>query len=178
VNSAEFQNAYGALDNAAFVEQLYQNVLDRPADATGLANWSARLENGMTRAEVVLGFSQSQEFTNATSPELTSWMRSLGVDDRLDAGNGVNLLSGGRFSDTFTFDTFQINGATQSTNTVLDLEAWDEVHLNNFGYDDAAEARAHMTQAGANVSFVDQGVTITFVNTQLDHIVDDMIFVM
>ncbi|MAY72512.1 MAG: hypothetical protein CME82_13790 [Halomonas sp.] len=33
VNSAEFQATYGALDDAGFVELLYQNVLGRAADA-------------------------------------------------------------------------------------------------------------------------------------------------
>ncbi|MCR8550913.1 DUF4214 domain-containing protein, partial [Salipiger sp. P9] len=49
VNSTEFQNTYGSLDNEAFVTLLYQNVLDRDPDATGLANWVARLEDGMSR---------------------------------------------------------------------------------------------------------------------------------
>ncbi|MBU2994106.1 DUF4214 domain-containing protein, partial [Octadecabacter sp. B2R22] len=37
VNSTEFQNTYGALENADFVNLLYQNVLNRDADDTGLA---------------------------------------------------------------------------------------------------------------------------------------------
>lgn len=169
VNSTEFQNTYGTLDNTEFVEQLYQNVLDRAADATGLANWSARLEGGMTRADVVLGFSQSQEFANATSAPLKDWIRAQGVDDVLDAGSGTNVLSGGRFADTFVF-----HADSDGTNRVLDLDAWDRVEFDGFGYADAHDARAHMTQTGADTTFIDQGVTVTFVNAQLDHLADDM----
>ncbi|MCJ7874807.1 DUF4214 domain-containing protein [Phaeobacter sp. J2-8] len=62
VGSPEFQAQFGGLDNAEFVTLLYNNVLGRDPDATGLANWTGRLEDGMTRAEVVRGFSDSPEF--------------------------------------------------------------------------------------------------------------------
>jgi Ca2+-binding RTX toxin-like protein len=62
VGSQEFQTVYGALDNAGFVTLLYNNVLHRAPDAGGLANWVGFLTSGaMTRAQVVLGFSESAE---------------------------------------------------------------------------------------------------------------------
>ena len=62
VNSTEFQQVYGALDNAGFVTLLYHNVLHRDPDAGGLANWVGFLTSGQdTRAQVVLGFSESPE---------------------------------------------------------------------------------------------------------------------
>ena len=64
--SPEFQNSYGALTDTAFVAQLYRNVLGREADDGGLASWTARLEDGMSREQVVLGFSQSAEFVSST----------------------------------------------------------------------------------------------------------------
>ncbi|NDW01325.1 DUF4214 domain-containing protein [Salipiger sp. PrR002] len=66
-NSAEFRKTYGALDDRGFVTQLYNNVLDRDPDAGGLAGWTARLEAGMSRAQVVLGFSESAEFKAGTA---------------------------------------------------------------------------------------------------------------
>ncbi|MEK6245051.1 MAG: DUF4214 domain-containing protein [Pseudomonadota bacterium] len=61
VNSPEFQAIYGALDNAQFVEQLYQNVLNRPSDSEGLAFHTGNLAAGMTRGQVVTNFSESPE---------------------------------------------------------------------------------------------------------------------
>lgn len=67
VNSPEFQTTYGALSNAQFVTLLYQNVLERAPDPNGLSYWTGLLDNGMSRAEVVVGFSESQEFVVATT---------------------------------------------------------------------------------------------------------------
>ena len=67
VASDEFQQVYGALDTEGFVTLLYRNVLGRMPDPAGFANWTGRLERGeMSRAEVVLGFSESREFVAET----------------------------------------------------------------------------------------------------------------
>jgi hypothetical protein len=71
-NSAEFQNTYGSLDNSQFVNQLYLNVLDRPADPGGLANWVSFLNSGWTRGQVVVGFSESQEFVNNHASQIAA----------------------------------------------------------------------------------------------------------
>lgn len=68
VASPEFQLRYGALDDEAFVEQLYQNVLDRSADPTGAAYWADRIQGGASRADVALGFTESTEFVLKTLP--------------------------------------------------------------------------------------------------------------
>ncbi len=77
VISREFQNTYGDLDNASFVNLLYQNVLGREADAGGLAGWLDALETGQSRAQVVLGFSDSREFVNATNQDATEFAMAL-----------------------------------------------------------------------------------------------------
>jgi hypothetical protein len=61
VSSAEFQGTYGALTDNAFVSLLYSNVLHRSADAGGLAYWTGLLSSGHSRAEVVIGFTESAE---------------------------------------------------------------------------------------------------------------------
>lgn len=71
VNSAEFQSIYGALDNVQFVELLYQNVLGRASDPGGLQGWLTALATGSTRADVVVGFSDSTEFITATREAAT-----------------------------------------------------------------------------------------------------------
>lgn len=72
ISSPEFTTAYGGLNNQAYVNQLYTNILGRGGEATGVAFHVARLEAGTTRAEVLLGFSESPELqTNATLVGLT-----------------------------------------------------------------------------------------------------------
>ncbi len=62
IASPEFAVTYGALDNTAFVNQLYQNVLHRAADSGGLAFHTGNLASGAnTRANVLVGFSESPE---------------------------------------------------------------------------------------------------------------------
>jgi hypothetical protein len=68
VNSAEFQADYGSLDNTAFVTQLYENALHRAPDPAGLTGWLNALNAGASRAQVVLGFSDSAEHIANMAP--------------------------------------------------------------------------------------------------------------
>jgi hypothetical protein len=62
IKSAEFVKSYGAnVSNTNLINACYQNVLDRPADAQGLAYWVARLSNGTSVAQVLAEFSESVE---------------------------------------------------------------------------------------------------------------------
>ena len=65
--SPEFSSKYGALDNAAYVEQLYRNVLHREADSAGLSDWVSQLDSGASRGAVLVGFSESGEFKADTA---------------------------------------------------------------------------------------------------------------
>jgi hypothetical protein len=58
----------GSLDDTAFVQQLYRNVLDREGEASGVEAWKGALQGGMSRADVVLGFSESPEHQNKLAP--------------------------------------------------------------------------------------------------------------
>ncbi len=61
--SPEFASTYGALNNRAFVARIFANVLDRPAEESGLDYWTSELDAGRrTRGEVMVGFSESPEF--------------------------------------------------------------------------------------------------------------------
>jgi hypothetical protein len=48
--------------NAKLVKHLYQSLLGREADASGLANWSRLLREGHSRDEVVAGIMSSREY--------------------------------------------------------------------------------------------------------------------
>ena len=173
VRSPQFRATYSDdLSDGDFVTLLYNNVLDRAPDAQGFARWTGELADGATRAEVVLGFSQSPQFRADTAENLKDWMRAQGTDDMILAGSGDNLVAGGQYADNFMFFS-SVNGRT----TVADLEPWDFISLNGFGYGTVAQARANMSQQGNNVVFSDQGVEVVFRGTTLADITDDMIFV-
>ena len=134
--------------------------------------WLANMAGGASREAVVEGFAQSQEFINGTAGALKTWVRAQGWHDELNGGAGSNVLAGGILADRFVFDT-----TDGGSHTVLDLEAWDLMAFQNFGYASAADARSHMTQSGADVVFSDQGVTVTLEHVTLAQIADDMVLV-
>jgi len=61
VQSAEFSQSLPNGSNAAFVEKLYHNVLDRGSDADGLTNWVQSLDGGTSRGQVAFSIANSAE---------------------------------------------------------------------------------------------------------------------
>src|SRR5947207_7164298 len=49
-------------DNSAFVKQQYLDFLDRQPDQAGLNGWVNQLNNGLSRAQLIVDFMSSQEF--------------------------------------------------------------------------------------------------------------------
>ncbi|MCR9177793.1 MAG: DUF4214 domain-containing protein [Alphaproteobacteria bacterium] len=182
VDSREFQNVYGALDDTGFVGLLYQNVLGRPAQGGEERGWldllSGAGQDGVTgtaddvtpvgRADIVLGFSQSREFINVTAPAVKNWVRDQGSHDRIEAGPGKNLVAGGMFADTFVFGAGDV-GQT----TVADFEAWDYLQFDGFGYTQLADVTGRMTQMGNDLLFADKGVSVLLTDTRLEDIAID-----
>lgn len=65
--SDEFNMLYGSIDNLAFVNAVYDNVMGRPGDAEGVAYWTGRLDRGeLSRGEMMLMFSESGEYIAQT----------------------------------------------------------------------------------------------------------------
>lgn len=171
VNSAEFQATYGTTTDEEFVTLLYANVLGRSPDPTGLQAWLDRLDGGgFTRQQVVEGFAQSQEFILSSAAPMAAWFRAQGSDDVLDGGTGTNMLQGGILSDSFVF----VAGLS-AQHTVIDLEPWDHILFQGFGYSTPDDARAHMIEQGADTVFADQGVEAVFLNTSIALVSDQMI---
>jgi uncharacterized delta-60 repeat protein len=68
--SQEFQARY-PMGNAEFVDQVYRNVMGRPGDGAGQQYWTGQLDTGtMTRGDVVLAFSGSEEFRRGSESEV------------------------------------------------------------------------------------------------------------
>ena len=64
--SAEFQATYGQLSDRDFVKTVYVNVMGRSPDQGGYDYWVGQMRSGMTRGELMVAFSESQEFVIRT----------------------------------------------------------------------------------------------------------------
>lgn len=87
VASDEFQRKYGSLTDRAFVTRIYTDVLGRPADHGGVDFWTKRLAaKRMTRAQVMVGFSESSEYrrTQATNTDVA--VAYLALVERMPTG--------------------------------------------------------------------------------------------
>jgi Ca2+-binding RTX toxin-like protein len=167
INSAEFTLTYGALDslsNSQYVQLLYNNVLNRSADSGGLNHWINQLANGMTRANLLITFSESTEHVNLTASGLDSFMRNNLADwrDVLVGESGINHLTGHRGSDTYT-----VTAGDAGTHYVYGLETFDSLRLLGFGYSNSGQALAAMSQSGGDVVLTAGSTTVRFVDTQL-----------
>src|SRR5262249_25418214 len=68
--SQEFKTTYGSLTNSQFVTLVYNNVLGRSPDTSGLNYWVGQLNNGESRGQVMVGFSESAENVTKTGAEV------------------------------------------------------------------------------------------------------------
>jgi hypothetical protein len=72
MQSQEAQAAYGSLNNADFVNAIYNNALDRDAEQQGALYWQAQLDGGMARSELILSFTESAEYQALTNDHFQS----------------------------------------------------------------------------------------------------------
>ncbi|MCL5427269.1 MAG: 5'-nucleotidase C-terminal domain-containing protein [Gammaproteobacteria bacterium] len=61
IDSQEFIQLHGELDQGGFVDLMYANVLERDADAEGKAYWIGQLEAGIEQGAVMVGIAESEE---------------------------------------------------------------------------------------------------------------------
>ncbi|MBY0239695.1 MAG: DUF4214 domain-containing protein, partial [Burkholderiaceae bacterium] len=119
LQGAEWRDAGGVqLSNAAFVDKVYRQALDRAPEAAGAAYWTGLLEgkDGITlsRAEVLKMIALSPEhvglLSNADGMKVAAatvtaeqgWITG-GGDDTLNGGAGNDILSGGDGVDTIVY---------------------------------------------------------------------------
>lgn len=73
----EFRENFDQFDDESYIDQLYLNVLKRPADQPGLEYWITDIQqNGRSHADVLVSFAQSSE--NRTNAE--EWISQLSYD--------------------------------------------------------------------------------------------------
>ena len=155
VESGEFRDRYGSLSNRAFVELVYRNVLDRSADAQGLAHWTGVLDRGGSRGEVMVGFSESDEFRDRTKGDLATIEKNgpigrlymayfqrrpdeAGLDYWINTGMPSTVVSG-QFAESAEF--------IDRYGSLNDEQFVDLVYRNVLGRDPDAGGRAHWLRA-------------------------------
>ncbi len=90
--SVEFQQRYGALSNGDFVNLIYQNILGRAPDQGGYNFWMDKLDRGqMTRGQVMIGFSESEEYRQKSNSEIFVTMIYMGMLRRGPEEDGFNF---------------------------------------------------------------------------------------
>ncbi len=65
--SKEFQDRYGYISNADFLQRVYLNVLGRGVDPSGFSYWMDQMNRGLSRGLVMIYFSDSAEFRQKTA---------------------------------------------------------------------------------------------------------------
>lgn len=93
--SPEFHDRYGALSDAGFVDLIYTNILERGGDERGTAYWVDQLARGIrTRGDVMIGFSESPEYTAARAHAVTVSVLFALLLDRAPTDREVALYVG------------------------------------------------------------------------------------
>jgi hypothetical protein len=94
-SSPEFASRYGALGNGQFVDLVYNNVLGRAADPGGKAFWQGQLDGGLkTRGQVMLGFSESDEYKAGSLDRVYVTMMYVGMLRRAPDQGGFDFWVG------------------------------------------------------------------------------------
>ncbi|MCU1455547.1 MAG: putative trypsin-like protease [Acidimicrobiales bacterium] len=95
----EFRNKYDALSNPDFVDAIYNNVFGRKPDAGGKSYWTGRLNSGMKRSDLMIGFTESQEYLTKTHDRvrvITTYealLRRVPTTPELSAGQALSLTA-------------------------------------------------------------------------------------
>jgi hypothetical protein len=133
VASDEYFTAQGGT-NVDFIQAIYQDLLGRAADAAGRQFWTDRLSQGVTRAQVVLGFATSTEF------------RTLLLDDMSDRFSSLE----GWYQD-FLNRPADASGRGYFTNQLANGATWAQVQaqlLNSPEYYDCGNLGDETVQSG------------------------------
>ena len=78
-------------------------------------SWLARIADGASRPEMVLGFSQSTDFINATRADIYTWVSSIGTDDEFIGGTGDDILEGGPGNNLYGESLFAVSAGAAAS---------------------------------------------------------------
>jgi hypothetical protein len=125
--TSEFQLGDSTLRTSDFVTRLYHNTFDRAPDDAGLQAWVAAINGGMSKSDVLVGFSDSLESRKGTSAAThANWVfnpsGSSANELLLNGPGGLNTSVPGGYNyivvNDAAADTLSASNATVITNTV------------------------------------------------------------
>ena len=128
--SEEFTNRQ--LSNSDIVETVYKTMFDRAADAEGAALWEGYLNNNMSVAAVVKGFSQSEEYAN----NCEKWgvtAGSVDVTEARDQDAKITEFVWGLYSECLGRTVADIEGLNVQCQALLDGTSGSQLARNFFG---------------------------------------------
>ena len=124
-NSAEFDARYGANAStpatATLVTALYENVLGRAPDDGGLAYWAS---SGLTAAQLLQAFAQSQEFISDAQPAIIAYENLEAAGAPPTTGSLLSLAPAPGGTDTLTVGAA---GITVDESTLTTFSTFDFV---------------------------------------------------
>lgn len=133
--SQEFANRYpeaGNGDLSGFITALYRNTLGREPEEAGLNGW---LNSGKSVAEILVGFSESQEFHHRSDAQVSLYLSALAQDNTPDA----------------SFSMFQLGSSADLSGAAIDGKiagALVGIDVNGNGTIDAGEPVTSTNAAG------------------------------
>ncbi|GGM22287.1 serralysin [Pseudomonas asuensis] len=149
--SQEFALRYNAVDNLGFAGQLYSIILGRQGDDAGIANWTNALNNGLTRGDAMIQFTNSAE-NKAITEGPSGFINIVGnnawadTDSVIQKGYALGtsyadhlyessiVLNDQNFSDIRTSrggDVFHLNGVSTDYLRQVDNSDSSVLHLTN-----------------------------------------------
>ena len=90
----EFKRRYGALDNSAYVTQLYRNLFGREPDPDGLDYWVRRLDGGAKRGWIMRQLCESDEYRRKTASQVRVIQVYMALLRRAPDASGYSYWTG------------------------------------------------------------------------------------
>ncbi|MDA0891429.1 MAG: DUF4214 domain-containing protein [Proteobacteria bacterium] len=117
--SAEYTTNFEGKSNSQIVDQLYQNIFGRSAEAEGLIDWATKLTNGtITVAELALQLSYSAQGTDATVVDARI-EAAIAFTDGLDTAEEITGYYGDAAAAQGRVYLAQISGALPTTDEAI-----------------------------------------------------------
>ncbi|MDC0410780.1 DUF4214 domain-containing protein [Luminiphilus sp.] len=157
--SAEYTSNFTGKSNSQIVDQLYQNIFGRPAEAAGLLDWATKLTDGsMTVAELALQLSFSAQGTDKTVVDArieaaTTFTDGLNTAEEITGYSGDAAAAEGR---TYLA---QISGALPTTEAAITTQK--DTAITNVNASISAAVDAGNAVAGSTFQLTTAADTFT-----------------
>jgi len=77
--SDEYLARFGAQSDEEFINQLYNNILGRDADAAGYEYWMQEIQNSGDRTGMIVSFSNSEEYATAQAANIENFLDNVSL---------------------------------------------------------------------------------------------------